>query len=180
VDPFTGSNETWQVETEAAPVAVDGSAPVGRIGDRCLPPGFPPQNGEILNPQPLPPSSAPIALKPDGMLASATCSPGMSFREFRFEPRCLHCRVVPLTPLCFAGFEEWEAIKTIHLGNPHRFEQTGCMECASRRSYQRWGDHCICLLYLYVETIPTSAQYGTPLCPILLIATFEETPAWDL
>ena len=141
--------------------------------------GLSASSGEILNPQTLPPSSAPIALKPDGMLASATCSRGINSREFRFEPRCLHCRVVPLTPLCFAGFEGWEAIKTIHLGNPHRFEQTGCMECARRRSY-RWGDHCIRLLYLYVETMPTSAQYGTPMCPILLITTFEETPACDL
>src|ERR1019366_9893097 len=62
------------------------------------------------------------------MLASATCSRGINSREFRFEPRCLHCRVVPLTSLCFAGFEGWEAVKTIHLGNPHRFEQTGCIE----------------------------------------------------
>ena len=139
-----------------------------------------PSSGGILNPPPLPPCSAPIALEPDEMLASAKCSPGIISRRFRFEPRCLHCRVAPLTPLCFAGFEGWEAIKTIHLGNPHRFEQTGCMECASRRRYQRWGDHCIRLLYLYAEAIPTSAQYGTPMCPILLITTFEETPAWDL
>jgi hypothetical protein len=28
--------------------------------------------------------------------------------------------------------------------------------------------------------MPTSAQYGTALCSILLIAAFEETPAWGL
>jgi general secretion pathway protein G len=28
-DPFTGSNETWQVETETASLSVDGSAPLG-------------------------------------------------------------------------------------------------------------------------------------------------------
>ena len=29
IDPFTGSNETWEVETETASLSVDGSAPVG-------------------------------------------------------------------------------------------------------------------------------------------------------
>jgi general secretion pathway protein G len=29
VDPLTGSNQTWQVDTETAPVSLDGSAPVG-------------------------------------------------------------------------------------------------------------------------------------------------------
>jgi general secretion pathway protein G len=30
-DPVTGSNETWQVETQDAPVAVDDSAPAGIV-----------------------------------------------------------------------------------------------------------------------------------------------------
>ena len=29
VDPFTGSNETWQVDTETTSLSVDGSAPLG-------------------------------------------------------------------------------------------------------------------------------------------------------
>ena len=28
-DPFTGSNQTWQVETETASIALDNSAPAG-------------------------------------------------------------------------------------------------------------------------------------------------------
>jgi general secretion pathway protein G len=31
VDPLTGSNQTWQVHTETAPVSLDGSAPVGIV-----------------------------------------------------------------------------------------------------------------------------------------------------
>jgi general secretion pathway protein G len=30
-DPFTGSNETWQVETQDAPLAVNDSAPAGIV-----------------------------------------------------------------------------------------------------------------------------------------------------
>jgi general secretion pathway protein G len=30
-DPFTGSNETWQVETQDAPVSVDDSGPAGIV-----------------------------------------------------------------------------------------------------------------------------------------------------
>lgn len=29
VDPFTGSNETWRVDTETTPLSVDNSAPLG-------------------------------------------------------------------------------------------------------------------------------------------------------
>ena len=29
IDPFTGSNETWQVDTETTSLSVDGSAPLG-------------------------------------------------------------------------------------------------------------------------------------------------------
>jgi general secretion pathway protein G len=29
IDPFTGSNETWEVETETASISVDDSAPLG-------------------------------------------------------------------------------------------------------------------------------------------------------
>ena len=31
VDPLTGSNKTWQVDTETAPVSLDDSAPVGIV-----------------------------------------------------------------------------------------------------------------------------------------------------
>ena len=29
IDPFTGSNETWRVDTESTPLSVDNSAPLG-------------------------------------------------------------------------------------------------------------------------------------------------------
>jgi general secretion pathway protein G len=31
IDPFTGSNETWQVETQDGPLALDDSAPAGIV-----------------------------------------------------------------------------------------------------------------------------------------------------
>jgi general secretion pathway protein G len=31
IDPFTGSNETWQVETQDAPLSLDDSAPAGIV-----------------------------------------------------------------------------------------------------------------------------------------------------
>ncbi len=30
-DPFTGSNETWQLETETTPLSIDDSAPLGIV-----------------------------------------------------------------------------------------------------------------------------------------------------